>query len=156
MTTLAEAIREVSDRLLEVRSDGANPLQVREQVKTRYPELVEDEAGALIDRKLLDMARAVLRPSSAQQQEIPGFGGLPETFTVPDGEGDFRYVALKHANLGHEQSDLGVKRLNLEACRAEFTKAENRHDRLWSAPGAHVGMSVIEAARLVAEAETDK
>lgn len=147
--TLAEAIRVVADELLETNARGAAPLQVAHAVELRYPELFADHATELARKHLLTMARLQLRPTAGDQDELPGFGGLPRTFTVQDGEGDIRYVALRFATLDDETADLEVKRGNVAACQAEYDKARQRHRRLWSAPGAHGLMLVVEAAEAV-------
>lgn len=146
--TLAEAMREIAEELLERNERGVSPLELAHAVEVRFPELFDAKANELARRALVNQARLLLRPTPAEQQQLDGFGDLPKTFTVPDAEGDVRYILLKHATLGDEAADLEVKRLNLVACGAEYRKARRRHNTLWSAPGAHDAMLVTRAAEL--------
>lgn len=148
--TLAEAVRVVCDDLLDRNRDGVSPLHVAHEVERRYTELFEAEALVLARRQLVKAAKAQLSPTATEQEELPGFGGLPRTFTVGDGEGGYRYVALKHATLADEAADYAEKSQNAQRVESERQKAERRHERLWSAPGATETMPVLEAARRLA------
>ena len=146
MSKLGEAVHSIADELLRTRG-SAHPLEVRELVKKRHADLVDKWAVQLIDQRLLDMSRNALRPSADDQQQLPGFGLISKTFTVPDGEGEVRYVIAAKATLGDEAADLAVKEANHAAVTAQLEAAKTRHRRLWSVRGANENMLVEEAVR---------
>jgi len=108
-----------------------------------------DYADSLAAKAIRSIARDVLTSAARARQTAFDGMDLPQWFTVerPDG---FAFVPLKSATLADHDADTEVKRRNSDAARAELLLSRARGRQLWSVPGAHAGLRIIDAVAILA------
>lgn len=148
--SLAAVIRERAADVLASARDGGHPLVEAQRFIAEFPDEIEDERDRLILQRVAGLFRDAFKAAtSASDQKIPGFEDMPGAFTVPDGEGGFRYVAAQFATVGHCRADNAIKHSNVEAVTLEAAKSDRLLDRLLSAPGVTDDTPVLDAANRV-------
>lgn len=149
--SLAAVIRERASEVLASQRNGGHPLVEAQRFIAEFPDEVEDERDRLILRRVAELFRDAFKAATTtSQQKIDGFEDLPGAFTVPDGEGGFRYVSVRFATVGHCRADNAVKHSNVEAVTLEAAKSDRLLDRLLSVPGVTDDTPVLDAANRVA------
>ena len=154
--SLKRAIKQERDRLLAKGS--ATKFELWEVVEQEHAELVTAWTSALARQKGLDYCQEslVATVGPGEMLLLPEFGEDRRTYTVREGR-TYRYVAVERANLGHVDDDLAVSAKNWQAVNREHRKRVQRRNLLWTAPGAHSGMPVVEALRrLYGEADDQR
>jgi hypothetical protein len=144
--TMKSLVRETIDSLLAQHGE-ATPLAVVTAIRRDHDEDFVDEAFQLAEKYLRQLAREQLAGrSTARESVLPGLE-LPATYTVPDGEGGFRYISRAKATLADSSADVTIKAKNVAACIHEHEVALANDATLRSAPGACDDMLVSEAVR---------
>ena len=144
--SIKAAIKQERDRLLAKGS--ATKYELRDRVERRHAKLVARWTTSLARDRMLDLCQESLVATVGPKEQIllPEFGEDRRTYSVPEGR-VYRYVAVEQANLGHVDEDLAVSAKNRKAVNREHRNRVQRRNLLWTAPGAHRGMPVVEALR---------
>jgi hypothetical protein len=143
---LMAIINQERERLLA--NGSATKYELWDVVEHKHPDLIALWSDDLVRGRGLHLCHkslvATVKPD--EQLLLPDFGEERRTYTVPEGR-IYRHVAVERANLGHVDDDLAVSARNQKAVHREHRNRVQRRNLLWTAPGAHRGMPVVEALR---------
>lgn len=149
-TNLNTILNDLIEQAYEAGAD-TSPALLQRMIERDYPDAYADYASTAAASGVKNKAAKLLKNKSEEKQEaLPGMN-LPRFFTVPDGEGGTVSRSLLKAVLRDHRDDVAVKQRNVEAVTREFMQDSRRDGLLWSVPGAHPDMPVIEAATWLKE-----
>jgi len=119
VTTISTIVRQIIDEA-ETAGQSLTTIGVEDRVRQDFTEDIEHEAMRLAFQRVRSIAGDMLSTRTRSRQEaLPGLE-LPAWLSVPvDGAGCVRYVPIRVATVGDFSGHMGIRRANLEACRAE-------------------------------------
>jgi hypothetical protein len=147
-SNLIEAIHQERDRLLA--NGSATKYELWDLVEREHPDLIAAWSDDLVRGHGLHLCHKSLVATVGPNEQLllPEFGEDRRTYTVPEGR-VFRHVAVECADLSQIDADLEVSAKNQRAVNREHRNRVQRRNLLWTAPGAHPGMTVVEALRRI-------